>query len=512
MRLKTPFVALALLAVVFAGASTAGAAAAEKKVKTKEQIGFKEVASIASPTGLTYAPGYNDLIYVISRFGKIRVIKDGQLLPKPLLDISDMVQTGWIEQGLLGLAFPPDFEKTGRYYIHFTQKNDDIKIDEYQVDPKDPTTTLPFTRRNVLRIPAVDTRGNHNGGEMRFRGGLLYIAVGDGNDPGDKQNLAQSLNSLRGKILRIDPKEDETSGRTYQIPPTNPFVNKPGRDEVFAYGFRNPHSISFDQPKGGELQMLISDVGQERQEEINYLPFKLAWGGNFGWNVFEGILPYDCGADECPNGFTRPAPPNLIFPVLTYSHKEGCAVIGGPVVRDPALGSLSGRMIYGDFCYNRIRTAAPRAGWIADDKPLGAFLPPGKGEHSALNGWGTDADRHVYAYSNFGPIYRVTQTTVEDKPTKAEIEEWCTKKENANKPVCVALNPPKVKRPTRAQIRKFCSRQKNGTRKICVRLVSADPRTPTRGQIKTFCKKKSSLKVVCIMIASNIQKPKSRGL
>ena len=321
--------ALAVLTATLFGVAIAPAANARIETKVK----FELFSEITEPTVVTSAPGFPGLIYTTSRLGKIRVIDRGVLLPKPLLNIEDQVQTGWVEQGLLGLAFPPDFEKTGRYYIQYTAKNGDNKIDEYQVNPKDPTTTLPDTRRNVLRIPAVATRGNHNGGPLEFLGDNLYISVGDGNDPGDQQNLAQNLNSLRGKILRIYPKQDETTGRTYQIPASNPFVNKPGRDEVFAYGFRNPHSFAFYKPKDGETQMVISDVGQSRMEEINYLPFKLAWGANFGWHDFEGTLPFNCGPTECPGSLTTaPIVPKagLKWPQLTYT----CLLYTSPSPRD----------------------------------------------------------------------------------------------------------------------------------------------------------------------------------
>ncbi|MGK2955899.1 MAG: PQQ-dependent sugar dehydrogenase [Solirubrobacterales bacterium] len=443
MKRLTPLLVPVLLAAALFSPSPAAA-------ETRQKIGFEEVGSVASPTALVSAPGHPELIYVTTRFGKIRVIEDGVMLPKPLLDIEDMVNTVWVEQGLLGLAFPPDFEKTGRYYIHFTQKDGDIKIDEYQVDPKDPTTTLPFTRRNVIRIPAVSDDGSHNGGQMDFLGNNLYIAIGDGNNPGDRYNLAQKLNSLRGKILRINPKEDETTGRTYQIPPGNPFVNKFGRDEIFAYGFRNPHSFSFEQTKGHPMRMIISDVGQERMEEINYPEFKLAWGANFGWKIYEGTLAYDCIAKLCPEGAIAPTPlPRLTWPVLTYDHDEGCAVIGGPVVEDKDLSLIYGRMIYGDFCGNSIRTATLKPDWITDDKPLGAFMPPGKGEHSALNGFGEDGRGNVYAFSNYGPIYRLVQNEVEVKPTKEELEKFCAKKKNASKKICRKMDKNATKPTTR---------------------------------------------------------------
>ena len=461
---KRLFILAVLTAALFSATFSPAAGA-----RTKPKITFNLVTKITEPTVVTSAPGIRKLVFATSRLGKIRVIKDGKLLPKPLLDIKNQVQTDWIEQGLLGLAFPPDFKKTGRYYIQYTAKGGDNKIDEYQVNPKDPTTTILKTRRNVLRIPAVAKRGNHNGGPLAFLGDLLYISVGDGNDPGDFKNLAQNIGNLRGKILRIYPKQDETTGRTYQIPPSNPFVNKNGRDEIFAYGLRNPHSFAFYKPIGGETQMVITDVGQARQEEINYLPAKLAWGGNFGWHDFEGTLPFNCGQKDCPGSLLTTAvtpKPGLRWPQLTYSHSSGCSIIGGPVVTDPKLPSIAGRIIYGDFCTNRTRTALPNPNWITDDKFLGTYMPPGKGHQPALNGFGEDQANHVYAFSNFGGIYRLGQTRIKVKRTKAEVKVWCAKKENKKKRICVKLNHEHRTKLTKAQIKKRCAK-KNASKKIC---------------------------------------------
>jgi len=405
---------LALLAPAAVAAETAPA-----KVKFKPKIAFEPVAEVRSPTVITSAPGFKKLVFVASRLGRIRVIKGGRLLPQTMLDISDRVNTLWIEQGLLGLAFAPDFGKSGLYYVHYTARGGDIMIDEYRVDPdKDPTRTIPGSGRNLLRIPRVSESGNHNGGPLAFLGGYLYISVGDGNDPGDKLNLAQNLESLRGKILRIDPRPDQTAGRTYRIPPDNPFVGKPGRDEVFAYGFRNPHSFDFFRAsKDAETQMVITDVGQGRFEEMNILPWRSAWGSNFGWKLFEGLQPYNCGED-CPNGLTPTGPFNLKWPVLTYSHESGCAIIGGPYIEDPSMTTQVGRIIYGDFCQNRIRSAAPSNSWLRDDRNIGSFMPPGKGEHPALNGFGEDGWGRVYAFSDFGDIYRLDQIKVRVKAKK----------------------------------------------------------------------------------------------
>ncbi|MBK8294510.1 MAG: PQQ-dependent sugar dehydrogenase [Solirubrobacterales bacterium] len=482
MKSSKRLFALAVLTAALFSATFSPAAA-----RIKPKITFNLIAKINQPTVVTSAPGIRKLVFATSRLGKIRIIKDGKLLPRPLLNIKSQVESGWIEQGLLGLAFPPDFKKTGRYYVQYTAKGGDNKIDEYQVNPKHPTSTILKTRRHVLRIPAVAHRGNHNGGPLEFHGNLLYISVGDGNNPGDYKNLAQNVNSLRGKILRIYPKQNETTGRTYQTPPTNPFVNKDGRDEIFAYGLRNPHSFDFYKPTGGETQMVITDVGQSRQEEINYLPARLAWGGNFGWHDFEGTLPFNCGQTDCPGSLLTTAvtpKPGLRWPQLTYGHDSGCSIIGGPVVTDPKLPLIKDRIIYGDFCSNRTRTALPNPAWITDDKFLGTYMPPGKGHQPALNGFGEDQAHHVYAFSNFGGIYRLGQTRIKVKRTKAEVKIWCAKKKNKKKRICVKLKRRHRAKLKKAKIKKRCAKKKNASKKIC-RKSSKKPAKSNRTTIKT---------------------------
>lgn len=370
---------------------------------------LKGVARTDQPTVVTSAPGQPRLIYVAQRPGQVRIIRRGRLLRGNFLNISRRVKTTWIEQGLLGLAFPPDYARTHRFYVHYVNRAGDVTIEQYRRRPRRPRRANPASRRVILRIPKVTDTGNHNGGTMRFLGRSLFIAVGDGNNPGDAHNQAQNLNSLRGKILRIIPRPGRKRGRRYDIPATNPLVGRTGRNEIFSWGLRNPHSFSFHRPAGGGLHMVISDVGQSRYEEINYVPFNTARGGNFGWKLFEGIKPYDCG-EKCPNGAPVIDPPaGLVWPALVYSHEAGCAVIGGPVVTGRSLPSIRGRIIYGDFCANRLRTAAP-APWITDDQRLGLYMPPGPGRHAAMNGFGTDHWGRIYLFSNIGPIYILRET------------------------------------------------------------------------------------------------------
>jgi glucose/arabinose dehydrogenase len=368
---------------------------------------LKRVARVESPTYLTGQPGSKRATYVTERLGRVRVIFRGRLLRRSFLNIRRRVTSDVIEQGLLAVAFPPDFPRTGLYYVQYTDLLGDLHVDEFQRDPERPLTTSPATRRTVLSIPRALPKSGHNAGEMKFIGHNLYIAVGDGNNPGDAQNLAQNLESLRGKILRIDPRINPVDGSAYSIPPGNPFVGKPGRDEIFAYGLRNPHTFDFYTPPGGRRHIVITDVGQFRYEEINYLPLTEAVGANFGWKLYEGLSSYDCGLVLCPNG--GPAVPSgpLTWPEYVYPHEVGCAVIGGPVVSDRALPDLTGRLLWGDFCSASLSTATPRTRAFTDVAPLGVTLPAGKAPRAPLNGIGKDSFGRIYLLGYNGGIFRL---------------------------------------------------------------------------------------------------------
>ena len=402
---KTLFSRSALLALFLLSLCmtlpVAGANAAPK-------FGLEKLAVAKEPTSLASPPGYPSLIFVTGREGQLQVIRRGKLVPKPLLNLRRQLSLLRVERGLLGLAFAPDFRKTGRFYLNFTNRKGNSIVAEYRTKVGRPLQLASPKGRIVIAIPRVNNNGNHNGGHMDFHDGLLYISVGDGFDPGDPPDNAQNIESLRGKILRIDPRPDSSTGLGYRIPPDNPYVGLPGRDEIFAFGFRNPHSFDFFR-QGDREMIVISDVGQGRFEELNVLPLARARGANFGWNDYEGFEPYNCGDLFCPNGVDPTATTGLAWPQLVFSHDEGCAIIGGPRITDPELPALRGRLIYGDFCANRIRTAAPRYPTIRDDKWIGFYMPPGKDKHSALNGFGVDGFKRLYAFSHFGPIYRIVQ-------------------------------------------------------------------------------------------------------
>ena len=350
------------------------------------------IGNFDSPTHIAVAPGQPRLLFVIERPGRIQVLRDELLLPRPFLDISDLVlgqpdPGAGNEEGLLSVAFPPNYDSSGRFYVIFTNNNGNIELNEFMRSANNPARANRPSRRVVLRIPHPDAT-NHNGGQLQFGpDGLLYISIGDGGAGPPRGEPARKLNSLLGKILRIDPVPGPTGA--YRIPRSNPFVGGGGRDEIFAYGLRNPWRFSFD---GGRIA--IGDVGQFRREEVNFLRLRDAAGANFGWPQYEGDLVFDN---------TRPGRHPPTFPILVYGHGGNrCAVVGGYVVRDPNLPALVGRYLYGDACTGVIRSFIPRVGvqQAADDRAIGLALP-------RLSSFGQGFNGKLYTTQVTGEVSRL---------------------------------------------------------------------------------------------------------
>src|SRR3954469_17184862 len=299
------------------------------------------------PTYLTAPDGDQHRLFVLQQNGLIKVVVDNVTQPTPFLNATSWVVSGG-EEGLLSLAFAPDYATSGLFYIAYTEANTgDVRVDELHVSA-DPNVADPSTRRQVI---VVQHRGasNHNGGQLQFGpDGLLYFGIGDGGGGGDPFHSGQSLLDLRGKILRIDPRAG-TSG-PYRIPPNNPFVGRrAAKPEIWSYGLRNPWRFSFDRLTGG---LTIGDVGQNAWEEIDFRPVGLSWGrgANFGWSCYEGRHTYNTDAAH----FCSPPPANTIPPVFEYSHSGACSITGGYVVRDPELTTLAGQYLYADLCGGHI--------------------------------------------------------------------------------------------------------------------------------------------------------------
>jgi glucose/arabinose dehydrogenase len=342
------------------------------------------VAQFDSPVEIKSAPGYPRLMFVVEQPGRIMVIRRGRKLARPFLNIKPRVNYGG-ERGLLSVAFPPDYRKSGLFYVYFTGGTGDIRVVE-------------FKRRNAVRArqnsarPVITIRhrknSNHNGGQLQFLGRNLYFGTGDGGGAGDSDGNAQNLNSLLGKLIRINP---ERSGRRpYTVPSSNPFVGRRGRDEIFAYGLRNPFRWSFDTTTSNrKVRIAIGDVGQDAFEEVNYLNLSRARGGNFGWNRWEGFAPFNGGGA------------GTIKPSLALSNPPNCSVIGGVVVRDRKLPALRGRYIFTDFCDSRILSFKPRLGRVSA-RPTGLRI-------SNVTSFGQSLGGALFATSLDGSVYRIRQ-------------------------------------------------------------------------------------------------------
>jgi glucose/arabinose dehydrogenase len=347
------------------------------------QVRLEKVGDFDQPDYVTQAPGSDDL-YVVERQGSVRIVRGGEIVSTPALDIRDRVTSDGEEQGLLSIAFPPDFQSSREVYAYYTGLNQDQYVVGYRV-AADGSFDADSER---LILHMADFASNHNGGLLLFGpDGLLYIGTGDGGIADDPQRNGQNTDSLLGKILRIDPQP--SGDRPYTVRSPGP-LGEGARPEICDYGLRNPWRFSFDRASGA---LLIGDVGQNTMEEIDYVPADRVCGNNFGWSAFEGNDRFN--EDQTA--------PNAVPPILTYSHDDGgCSVAGGYVVRDRGLPSLYGRYVYGDFCVGELRSLEPATPRARDDRSLGL-------EVSSLSSFGEDNAGHIYAVSLEGPVYRLVQ-------------------------------------------------------------------------------------------------------
>jgi len=370
------------------GAAGTGAPPARAKAGG---VGLKRIGDFDTPVYVAGAPGAPRLLFVVEQGGKIMVVKNGKQLSRPFLDISDASLATGGERGLLSVAFPPDYAQSHLFYVYYTDPAGNIRIDEFR--RATPTRADPGSRRKVIVIPHP-VNSNHNGGQLQFLGDDLYLGTGDGGSGGDPPNNAQNKDVLLGKLLRIDPREAD--GKPYTVPADNPFVGKPGRDEIYSYGLRNPFRFSFDTSGGGPDKLAIGDVGQNRFEEFDYTTVAAAAGANFGWDAFEGRTPYTEENGDTPN------PGGTVKPVFTYSHdRDGsCTIIGGYVVHDPSLPALAGRYVYADLCEGDLRSLAPHLSRAGGDRQLGLHV-------DSPSSFGEDDAGHIYVASLEGPVYRL---------------------------------------------------------------------------------------------------------
>jgi glucose/arabinose dehydrogenase len=317
-------------------------------------------------------------LFIIEQPGRIQVIREGAVQGTPFLDISDRVRDSGNEQGLLGLAFDPAFDQNGYFYVNYTGRNGTTFISRFELTD-DPNQADPNSEKILLAIE--QPYANHNGGVLAFGpDDYLYIGLGDGGSAGDPQGNAQNLESLLGKILRLDV----SGAEGYAIPPDNPFADGGGRAEIWAYGLRNPWRFAFDSATG---DLFIGDVGQNAWEEIDFQPAGSPGGQNYGWAFLEGTHPYE--ADTFAQG---------ILPIAEYGHDQGCSVTGGVVVRDPNLPAWNGVYLFGDYCTGIIWGLLPdgAGGWNTQ-----ALFDTGFN----ISSFGLDADGRVYLTDLNGGIY-----------------------------------------------------------------------------------------------------------
>jgi glucose/arabinose dehydrogenase len=356
-------------------------------------VALRQIGSFDEPVYLTGAPGFPRLLFVVEKPGRIAVFDHGHRLQRPFLDISGRVSEADNEEGLLSVAFPPDYLRTKRFYVYYTDPNHDIQIDEYR--RRNDTFASPESRRSILSV-AHPNYLNHNGGQLQFHGRELLIGTGDGGLRGDPPNNAQNRDVLLGKLLRIIP--TPSGDRPYSVPASNPFVGGPGMDEIFSYGLRNPWRFSLQDVSNAPDRLLLADVGQNRFEEVDYATLAAAAGANFGWDAWEGSALYDCGR-FCPFG-TTPDPGGTTMPIFAYDHSQGCSISGGYVVRDRSLATLYRRYVYADYCAGVLRSFIPRLAGAADDESTGLTVP-------MVSSFGQALDGRLYVCSLEGAVYRI---------------------------------------------------------------------------------------------------------
>lgn len=307
------------------------------------------VGGLAAPVGIANAGDGSGRLFVVEKAGRIRVVRKGALDSSPFLDVAGRVRSSSSEQGLLGLAFHPNYARNGTFFVNYTNVQGDTVVARFSVG-SDPERADPTSEGILLTVdqPAA----NHNGGHLAFGpDGLLYIGLGDGGGANDQFGNGQNVQALPGKMLRLDVDH----GPPYAVPKDNPFVgNAAFRTEIWATGLRNPWRYSFDRLTG---DLYIADVGQNQYEEVDFQPAASRGGQNYGWSIMEGLHCFP--ADRACNR------EGLTLPVVEYDHSQGCSVTGGSVYRGNEFPALNGIYLFGDYCSGKIWGLAPTGdgGW-----------------------------------------------------------------------------------------------------------------------------------------------------
>jgi glucose/arabinose dehydrogenase len=348
------------------------------------------ISGLDSPVAITHAGDGTGRLFITLQGGQILIFDGRQLLPAPFLDLGPLITSGG-ERGLLSVAFHPNYAANGFLYVNYTDLNGDTVVSRYRVSA-DPNSVDNASATVVLTVPQPFS--NHNGGQLKFGpDGYLYIGMGDGGSGGDPDNNAQNLNSLLGKILRVDV----DAGPLYAIPPDNPFVgNLNAKPEIWALGLRNPWRFSFDRLAG---DLFIADVGQNNYEEVNFQQANSVGGENYGWRLME--------ANHCYNPSTGCNDGSLTLPIIEYDHSLGsCSITGGYRYRGSSYPGLTGIYFYADFCSGKIWGASQDASgnWTAEEL-LDTDL--------TITTFGEDEEGDLYLAhfsSTDGTIYKIIET------------------------------------------------------------------------------------------------------
>jgi len=345
------------------------------------------VGGLNSPVAAVNAGDGSNRLFIVEQPGVIRIYQGGSLLATPFLNITDRVNYDFNERGLLSLAFPPNYDSLGHFYVYYTAADGSLTLSRFGLTSAN--VADPNSEQIVLNIPHSD-HANHNGGTLAFGpDGYLYLGTGDGGGAGDTSNNAQNLNVLLGKIIRIDV--ETGSPATYIVPPSNPLVGISGLDEIWAYGVRNPWRMSFDRLTG---DLYIADVGQDAWEEVNVQPAAFSGGANYGWHILEGTHCYNP-----PTGCS--APTAYVAPVAEYNHGSGdsygCAITGGYAYRGSAYPSMYGIYFAGDYCTGRVFGMQNVGGsWFFTQLAQPGFNISSFGEDEAGNLYMVDLGGGVY--------------------------------------------------------------------------------------------------------------------
>ncbi|MEM1411300.1 MAG: PQQ-dependent sugar dehydrogenase [Pseudomonadota bacterium] len=352
------------------------------------ELRYSQISERPQIVDIRHAGDGSQRLFLVEQAGRIWIWRAGNELETPFLDIRDQVRAGG-ERGLLSLAFAPDYDESGAFYLWYTNSAGDTVLARWRAGA-DPDRADPESEEVLLTVR--QPFGNHNGGQLQFGpDGFLYLSIGDGGGGGDPEEAGQDLEQLLGSVIRLDV--DPTLDG-YGVPADNPFVGQPGRDEIWAWGLRNPWRMAFDSLTG---DLFIADVGQNDYEEVNVQGALAGGGQNYGWNLMEG---FECFTPNCDTT-------GLVLPVGGYDHDVGCSITGGVVYRGTAYPELFGRYLFGDFCTGRLWSLVRVDGaWQQEQLDDSSF---------SILTFGSGEDGSVYLSASGRGVYRLSDGAARDE-------------------------------------------------------------------------------------------------